>query len=167
MPSTTCPACGRSSPLSTVHRAGCPAAPDEADADPLDRALELARRELDMDLAFLGEVADGHEIIFRTSGDPAVFGLREGMSIPLGETICDRVLDGGLSGVLPDVRADTGLRGLTCGHVGAYIGVPLSAGAQRYMLCCLAGEARPSLHRGDLRFLQGLSATVASALQDG
>lgn len=166
---TTCSSCGLASPLPATAEAACPrcgAALGGAEPDAVDRALELARRELDMDLAFFGEVANGQEIIRRTAGDPVPFDLHEGQAIPLDETICERVLARRLSGVLPDVRRDAGLRRLTRGRIGAYIGVPFSTGdARRYMLCCLAGQPRPGLEDGDLRFLHGLSATIVAALR--
>ena len=49
--------------------------------------------------------------------------------------------------------------------MGAYVGVPMTgAAARRYVLCCLAREARPDLGESDLRFLRGLVESVRPAV---
>jgi len=44
--------------------------------------------------------------------------------------------------------------------------VPLKgAAARRYVLCCLAGEARPDLTDADVRFLRGLIGALRPAIE--
>jgi GAF domain-containing protein len=121
-----------------------------------------------MDVAVLGEVRDGREVVRFLAGDGESFGLEVGASLPIEDTYCDRLLDGRLSNVVRDAGADELVRDLELtreGRVGAYIGVPLTAlDARLYVLCCLAHEQRPLLAERDVLFLRGLSETIIAAL---
>jgi GAF domain-containing protein len=132
--------------------------------------LRLARRELDMDVAFLGEITTSAEIIRSVSGPVEQFDLSEGMSIPLDDTVCRAVLAGQLPNVLHDMADDPACAALGLPRspkVRAYIGVPLStADARRYILCCLARERRPELSGRDVQFLQGLAESARHALDE-
>ncbi len=135
-------------------------------ADEIGAALELARMELAMDLAFLGEVTAEHEVVRRFAGDGPSFGIAEGSAAELSQTYCRRVLDGTLANAVPDTRAEPAVRDLPMteqARIGAYLGVPLDHDMRRYMLCCLAHEPR-SLAEPDVRFLRGLGETVLAAL---
>ncbi|HVS29054.1 MAG TPA: GAF domain-containing protein [Solirubrobacteraceae bacterium] len=130
--------------------------------------LELAQGELNMDVALLGEVVDGREVVRFTAGDAASFGVRTGASTPVEETYCHRILEGRLPNAVADARTDVTVRDLRVtklAGVGSYIGVPLTArDARLYILCCLAHEARPELGEADVRFLRGLAETVIDQL---
>jgi len=75
MPYVRCPSCAL-----TTYTAGTPYGRDscpscdaelprrEAGQDPITGVLRLARRELAMDVAFLGEITGAEEIIRSTSG---------------------------------------------------------------------------------------------------
>jgi GAF domain-containing protein len=134
-------------------------------------ALALAREQLDMDVAFLGEVVADREVVRSVSGGVDSFGFVPGASIELASTYCQQVLDGRLDGVV----ADSATEPLVCdleitrrARIGAYIGVPLHTGdARLYMLCCLARESRPALGEADLRFLRGVGETVLASLEPG
>ena len=128
-------------------------------ADPIAAALELAQVETDMDVAVLGEVREGREVVRSVAGDGS-FGLAPGASMPIEDTYCHRLLTGRLSNVVPDANADDQLRDLQitrAARIGAYIGVPLTTlDARLYVLCCLAHEQRPKLGERDVLFLRGL-----------
>jgi GAF domain-containing protein len=136
----------------------------------VDRRLELARTELDMELAVLSEVADGAEVVRALAGKAPGLGLRVGTSVPLEDTVCRRVLDGRRRGSIPDVMEDPELRrlrGVRRSGLRAYVGVPLHADdGRRYMLCCLALERRPDLGEADLRFLAGLGEGMLGELAE-
>jgi GAF domain-containing protein len=70
--------------------------------------------------------------------------------------------------VVTDTKAEPSLNTLEAvrdGSIGAYLGVPFTtADARLYVLCCLAGEARPDLGDGDVHFLRGLAESVRSHL---
>ena len=137
-------------------------------ADPIAAALELAQVETDMDVAVLGEVREGREVVRSVAGDGS-FGLAPGASMPIEDTYCHRLLTGRLSNVVPDANADDQLRDLQitrAARIGAYIGVPLTTlDARLYVLCCLAHEQRPKLGERDVLFLRGLGEAIVAELE--
>jgi GAF domain-containing protein len=136
-------------------------------ADPITAALELARAETEMDVAVLGEVCDGREVVRFVAGEGS-FGLAPGASMPIEDTYCHRLLTGRLSNVVPDAHADDQLRDLQItrvARIGAYLGVPLTTlDARLYVLCCLAHEQRPQLGEREVLFLRGLGETIVAEL---
>ena len=136
--------------------------------DPITAALELARAETEMDVAVLGEICDGREVVRFVAGDGS-FGLAPGASMPIEDTYCHRLLTGRLSNVVPDAHADDQLRDLQitrAARIGAYIGVPLTTlDARLYVLCCLAHEQRPHLGERDVLFLRGLGEAIVAELE--
>jgi GAF domain-containing protein len=139
-------------------------------AHPIVAALELAHAETEMDIAVLGEICDGREVVRFAAGDLGSFGLAPGASMPIEDTYCNRLLAGKISNFVPDTRADEQLRDLEitrAARVGAYLGVPLTTlDARLYVLCCLAHEQRPQLGRRDVLFLRGLGETVLAQLPE-
>jgi len=164
-----CPRCG--TPLGGRSRAGAPAPEWRAPAAPqgaVDRVLAVARRELRMDVALLSEVRDGREVVLWAVGNGRIPAVVAGASAALSDTICRRLLDGTVAGIVHDAAADPRVRDLPAVRatgVGAYIGVPLAgAAARRYVMCCLAADARPDLSEHDLRFLRGLVESARPAV---
>lgn len=165
MPYVTCPQCGVSTYLVThdeCPRCGRMLAARTSAA--VEHALQLARRELDADLALLSEIHDGHETVRFAVGNGAIPALRPGVSALLEDTICRHLLEGRIDSLVPDITENEHLRDLTAvlnGGIRAYVGVAITAAdARRYVLCCLACEARPDLGEADVRFLQGLTASL-------
>jgi GAF domain-containing protein len=134
----------------------------------VERVLAVARRELDMDVALLSEVRDGREVVLWAVGNERIPGVVPGAAAPLRDTICQRLLDGTIDSVVHDTANDPRVRDLPVVRgtgLGAYIGVPLTgASARRYVLCCLASEARPDLGEHDVRFLRGLVESLRPAV---
>jgi hypothetical protein len=154
----SCPACGaplrRTAPPVGPHPSG-----DGRDAQ-LRAKLAIAQRELHADAALLSEIRGGREHIKWAAGE----GDWANRSFPLHQTICERLLDGRIGSLVRDVRAEPALADLET-EFGAYIGVPFTGeDARAYVLCCLAAEARPDLGEGDVRFLQGIAASVRPLL---
>lgn len=56
--------------------------------------LELARTQLGMDLAFLGELDDEVETFRALDGDAASFGLAVGSKLQLEASYCHRMAEG-------------------------------------------------------------------------
>ena len=183
MPYQTCPRCG----LRTYYVSGeeCPRCgtplgetrravrqPEwRHDAEPrgaVERVLAVARRELKRDTALLSEVRDGREIVLWATGNGRIPAFVPGAAAPLRDTICQRLLDGTIENIVHDAAADPRVKDLPVVRatgLGAYIGVPLTgAAARRYVLCCLAGEARPDLSERDVQFLRGLVESVRPAV---
>jgi GAF domain-containing protein/ribosomal protein L37E len=182
MPYQTCPRCG----LRTYYvngeecpRCGTPLGegrrravldwrPDTEPRGAVERVLAVARRELRMDAALLSEVRDGREIVLWATSNGRLPAFAAGASAPLRDTICQRLLDGTIDNIVHDAAEDPRVRDLpVVNGIGlrAYIGVPLSgAAARRYVLCCLAREARPDLSARDVQFLRGLVESVRPAV---
>jgi GAF domain-containing protein len=139
-------------------------------ADAIGAALERAHAETGMDVAVLGEVRDGREVVRFAAGDLGSFGLSPGASMPIEDTYCHRLLTGRLSNYVQDARADEQVRDLEitrAARLGAYLGVPLTAlDARLYVLCCLAHEQRPQLGQRDVLLLRSLGEAILAQLQD-
>jgi hypothetical protein len=131
-------------------------------------ALAEAVRRLDMDVAVLGEVRDGLERCVAVAGDADRFGLVPGVSLPTGDTYCERLLTGRLDNVVRDVQHDERVADLPVTDalgIGAYIAVALCAmDARLYVFCCLSREARPALAEPDVRLLRRLGESILAAL---
>jgi GAF domain-containing protein len=124
-----------------------------------------------MDVAFVSEVDHDRETILWASRSDAYPDLQPGSTATLEDTVCRRVLEGRVAGVIPDTARTLALRDVPLvrdGSIGAYLGVPLrTADAHLYMLCCLARERRPQLGDEDLRFLAGVAETVRAVIDPG
>jgi GAF domain-containing protein len=112
----------------------------------VEQLLELARRHLEMDVAFVSQVTDGRQVYRAVDGDRESFGIRPGDGPVLEETICRRMIDGDIPQVIPDTAADVRVGTLrTTREMGirAYLGVPLVLPDGRLYgtLCCLARRA--------------------------
>ena len=121
-----------------------------------------------MDVAMLGEIADGREVVRVLAGEAESFGLVVGSSLPVEQTFCQRLLEGRLGNVVRDAIGDERVRDLevtSAAGIGAYLGVPLTTlDARLYILCCLAHEQRPALCERDVLFLRGLGETIIREL---
>jgi GAF domain-containing protein len=144
---------------------------DDDGPDRVRHALELAVRETGMDVALVSTVAHGRETVLWSSHGETHPELEPGASLRLEDTICRRVLEGAIAGVVPDAARIAALEDVPLvreGRVGAYLGVPLrTADARLYMLCCLARERRPELGADDLLFLAGMAETVRAVVEPG
>ncbi|GAA4964203.1 EAL domain-containing protein [Kineococcus glutinatus] len=141
------------------------------DEDPMravDRILEVARTHLSMDLAIASRIGDGVQRYDRMAGDADRFGVVVGMAVPLENTYCQAMLDGRISGLVPDAGADpfASRQNRRLGlPIGSYCGVPLRtpSGELYGSLCTLSTEAEP-LVGGDLSFLRALADLVGDQL---
>jgi hypothetical protein len=137
-------------------------------AGPIERLLAMAQHELRMDAAVLSEARDGQEVVLSAVSNGRIPGVARGVSAPLSETICQRLLEGRIGGVVHDAAVDDELRELPpVRRLGlrAYIGVAVDVSAMRdYVLCCVALDARPDLGEADVRFLRGLVEGARPAL---
>lgn len=152
----TCPSCG------TGLRRSKPSAgprPFAAERDGQIRGkLAMACRELGAHAVLLSEIRGGREHIRWGDG-------YAGMTFPLEDTVCARLLDGRVGNVVADLAAEPALDGVEIGSIRAYIGVPFETDdARAYVLCCLAQEVRPDLGEADVRFLQGVAESLRPLL---
>jgi GAF domain-containing protein len=180
MPYTSCPECGVTTYVVTQDDCPCcgarlvtrgPVAGPRPVAAPrlvVRRALQLARERIDVDAVVLSEIADEHETVREVVQGGAFPALTAGVSVPLQDTICQRLLEGRIGNLVGDVSAEPELRDLPAVHdygIGAYLGVPLTAAdARLYVVCCLAREARRALAEDDVEFLRRLCRRIGVTL---
>jgi EAL domain-containing protein (putative c-di-GMP-specific phosphodiesterase class I) len=136
----------------------------------IERILTLARRQLDMDVAFVAAIENGLEKVRVTDGDAESFGLDGQINIPLEESYCNLMVKGQLGHVVPDAKAHPGVRDLavtTSANIGAYVGVPVHLWDGRLFgtLCCLSHSAHLSLDDRDARFMQVLAAVISDQVE--
>lgn len=141
-----------------------------AQAPSVSRALELVREFLGMDVAYATQFVGDQQVFLEIRGDPSSFGLSMPIEIPLEQTYCQRVLDGRLPNLIPDVRADERAASLPiteAANVGAFASVPLrfSDGRLFGTLCAASHEAHAAFAYRDFEFLHVFARMVADQLE--
>jgi GAF domain-containing protein len=135
----------------------------------LGALIRLTRDLLDLDIALLSEIRDGHETALMAAGDWWPGGHLNGVSIPLEDSFCRLMLEGRIGNAVPDALREAAVADLPMVEqlgVRAYMGVPIRlSDAELYVLCCLAREARPSLGAREVKLLSGLAASVRAELE--
>lgn len=135
----------------------------------LGALLRMTRDLLDADVALLSEIRDGREIARVAAGEWPGIGSLEGVSAPVGDTFCQRMLEGLIGNVIADAATDSRVSDLAMARrlgIGAWMGVPIElSDAELYVLCCLAREARPSIGAREVQLLTGLAASVRAELE--
>ena len=142
----------------------------ERTPEPVGRALEVAREELGMEVAFVSEFTDQRMVFRRLVGEAASFGWEEGESVPLDDTFCRLLLEGRLPNAIPDAQADGRVRFLEItgrAGIGSYVGAPIrfSDGTLYGTFCLLSHSPDPSLAERDGRFVRVLARLVAEQIE--
>jgi PAS domain S-box-containing protein len=137
----------------------------------IGRLLELARRQLGMPVSFLTHFGTDRYAFVRFAGDHARFGLAEGDTLMLADTHCERMLDGRIESIVPDLDADSETRDLevTTGlGLRAYAGVPvrLRSGEIYGTLCTVDTQPHPELRQRHTELLTFLSKLAAELIED-
>jgi HD-GYP domain-containing protein (c-di-GMP phosphodiesterase class II) len=135
----------------------------------VERAVEAVREFLGMDVAFTAQVLGENQVCEVLSGASS-FGMRPGLELPLEATYCQRVLQGRLPNIIPDVRADERAASLAItetADVGAFVSIPLrfSDGELYGTLCAASHRARPDLGYRELQFLRVFARMVSDTLE--
>jgi GAF domain-containing protein len=137
---------------------------DEYSERRLDALMHLTRDLLDSDISILTEIRDGQETARRAAGEWPGIESFEGMSSPLQDTVCQRMLEGRIGNFICDAQDDDRVKDVPMVRrlgVRAYLGVPIRPDDFRlYVLCCLSRESRPSLGDREVRLLSGLAESV-------
>ncbi len=136
----------------------------------VERAVDAVRDFLGMDVAYATEFVDGQQQFRVLRGDGDSFGMHEDMEVPLAHTYCERVLDGRLPNLMPDVRGDertASMHATEAADIGAFATVPItfSDGRVYGTLCAASHSAEPSLEFRDLQFLHVFARIVADQLE--
>lgn len=133
--------------------------------------LRDARTLLDMDIAFVSEFSQGHRFIRRVDNAPDSTGMmKEGMSNPLEETYCQRVVDGRLPLAIPDTLLLLEAKNLEITEalkIRAYLAAPitLSNGQAFGTLCCISHQPRTALGNRQVDALRMIAEKIAIELQ--
>ena len=140
-----------------------------AAGESVQRILNTAREQLEMDLVWLSRFVNGRHIFEAFAGDPARFQLSLESDVALADSYCIRVLDGRLPSVLPDTAADERTADMTVTkqfQLGAYVGVPVFVrrGELFGMLCAVSRGPEPSLRHRDAKLLRMLAGLLSEPL---
>ncbi|WP_312627060.1 MULTISPECIES: EAL domain-containing protein [unclassified Pseudofrankia] len=133
--------------------------------------VDLLRRRLRMEVAWLGRL-DGNLLILQTlCGNVHPFGLTPGCSIRRENGLFGRVLTGELPELIPDTRRDPRTAGTSSVRdlgIGAYVATPIldTDGDIYGLIGCLHRRPQPSLGRRDLRFLHLLAGFLTDYVSD-
>ena len=136
----------------------------------VERLLGLAREQLGMTVAAVGQFEGDNEVWRYLDGDGAAFGMRPGGEIPLEETYCQRVVEGRLPNLVHDARSEERVRDLPVTRkagIGAYAGVPITlpGGGLYGVLCCLSPRAEWGLGERDTRLLRIVAGMLGEELE--
>lgn len=136
----------------------------------IERVLEAARDELGMEVAFVSEFAPQRMIFRKLVGEAESFGWQEGESVPLDDTFCRLLVEGGLPNVIPDANADGRVNSLNVtgkAEIGSYVGasITFSDGRLYGTLCMLSHSPDPSLVERDAQFMRVLARLVAEQIE--
>lgn len=133
----------------------------------LAELLRLTRELLDTEAALLTQIRNGREILRLFEGDWTGLDAPGGVSAPLEDTICVRMLDGRIGNYVRDTQADERVRDVAMVRelgIRAWLGVPVEAAGLLYVLCCLARDTRPSIGEREVKLLLGLAESFRAEL---
>ena len=150
-----------------LGRRGCGGCDDQ---DEVVRLLDLARRRLHMDLAWLSRFSGDSQVIDVAVGDSDLAASLPGCRFEYHSSYCARVLDGRLPPLVPNARADSRTADLPITaelRIGAYVGAPvvLPDGQVYGMLCCLSHEPEERLRERDAKFLEVLAEVLSDSVE--
>ena len=123
--------------LVTAH---APFNPEEVSINrAIGELLSAVRELLQLDVVFIGEIVDGRRVFRQLDTVLTHCPIDVGGSHPMHQTVCQRILDGRLPALIPNVLAIASTQGLPDEYnaLGTHIGVPvhLPDGRLYGMLC--------------------------------
>jgi EAL domain-containing protein (putative c-di-GMP-specific phosphodiesterase class I) len=137
----------------------------------IDRVLDLARRRLGLDVAYLTEMTGDGQVVRLLSGDAEAVGFDAGTTSDNDDTFCMRMLAGELPSVVPDTAAhprasEVGLA--RSGLVGAYVGVPvrLEGGRLYGTLCCASRDRQAAMGAEVQQLMAAFSELIAAEIEE-
>lgn len=137
---------------------------------PLSEFLDRVRAALGMDIAFVSQFVDDQRVFRIVSVAAQVSSpVAPGISDPLVDSYCKRVVEGRLPGAIPDTAASAEARSLAITQrlaIGSYLSVPivLRNGEVYGTLCCFSHLARPDLGDADVLGLQDVASVIAAGI---
>lgn len=134
--------------------------------------LRRARDVLDMDIIFIGEIAQGRQVLHLVDTRLAEDMRLQGLSTDMAATYCRLMLEARIPQVVPDTARVEVLRGMAATaalDIKAYLSVPvvLPGGEIYGTVCCISHEVYPGLAERHARSLSGVAELVAEMVQLG
>lgn len=129
----------------------------------INRALQIVRSHLGMDVAFISEFHTDHRVFRHVDAeDWLTIPLKEGDTLPLEDGYCRRVVNGQLPELIPDTAAVPEAMALphtTNLPIGAHLSVPirLSDGRIFGTFCCFSHAPDTSLTYRDLEVMRAFA----------
>lgn len=136
----------------------------------LKRMLAVIREHMGMDVAFISEFTNGQRNFRYVDSPYPDQPVQEGGGNPLEDTYCQRVIDGRLPELIPDVSLNKEAQELPATAavpVGAHLSVPikLSDGSLYGTLCCFSFQPNTSLDERDLGMMRAFSVIAADQVE--
>ncbi|MDM0104486.1 GAF domain-containing protein [Variovorax sp. J22R24] len=130
--------------------------------------LRVVREQLNLEVVFVGEFVDQNRVFRQISAKALEAIIRPGDLHPLAESICQRIVDGRMPCLVPDVKSVRIANGLPDYYeaLGAHIGVPVrfSDGSLYGVLCGFSFEPRADLDERDVKRLEMAAQATARLL---
>lgn len=145
-------------------------------AEPLDaehrllcEVLSVARRHLDMEVAFISRVANGRRVFEAVDTIPGFAPIAVGDADPIQDTYCGRVLQGRVPALVVDARCEPAVADLDATWdmpIGTHLSVPLYAGTAVYgNLCCFSRRVVDGVGPAAVAKLRMFADVIAKHLQ--
>jgi len=163
--------------MSTLLAAALQAHPRAEDPTPgssgrpaLLRILHAIRLHLDMDVAFISEIANGRRWFRDVDAKDPHGPVQAGGSDPTEAGYCQRVIDGRLPELIPDACLNAEALTLAATRalpVGAHLSVPIQLADGRIYgtFCCFSHTPNTTLNHRDLAMMRVLAGMVAEQIQ--
>lgn len=131
--------------------------------------LKMLRQVLNMDAVFVSEFVDGRRVFRHVDVAADAPQILPGQSDPLEASWCQRVIDGRLPQLIPDVAELPNRDELPAisFEIGTHLSTPviLPDGSVYGTLCCFSCSPNPDIRQNDLTNLQGVAAVLAAHIQ--
>lgn len=130
-------------------------------AEGLDRVLNVVRRHLGMDVAFISRFRSNDRVLQFVDGS-APCPLHEGQAIPLEEGYCLKVVRGELPEFIPDTACVPGALAIPATNaipIGSHLSVPVRLSDRRVFgtLCCFSYRPNRALNERDMQVLRAFA----------
>lgn len=133
-------------------------------------SLASLRRHLGMEVAFVGRIENGRRIFDFVDAESPDCPVQPGLSDPIEDSYCGRVISRLIPQLIPDARLEPGVADLAATHelpVGAHLSVPLRRANGEVMgtLCCFSHEPDDTLRQRDLQLMSMFAEIVSAHLE--
>lgn len=140
---------------------------------PLTFLLAQVRQSLGVDVVFVSRFADRERVFEVVSAEgEAASRIAPGVSDPLLDTYCQRIVDGRLPAIIADTSASPEAAALQITralNIHAYLSAPviLPNGQVFGTVCCISHRIRPDLRDLDAQALASVADAVAASVTRG